>query len=353
MEEIKIRAIQDESKAVALSIQPEVDTERLLEDILVKNPDMLVPSLKLVGRQTPTEGGLLDLLGVDEDGRLVVFELKRGALSRDAVAQIIDYASYLAVMDVDEMARYIERNSGQHEIENVNDFQEWYNEQGFGELDALLPPRMVLVGLGADQTTERMVAFLANNGNFDIELLTFHGFAYDGKTFFAKQVEVSRPATRALGDKLSSEQKWVALRQLAKESNVSELFQEVEQLFKNIWPQSLLKPGKVGFSVTLVSSPGNQRRSYVRVDPENGKVWLIFYRRAFELCSNRFGRAVERLPYETWPRNVDPLDGKNSEIHFCFTPQQWESRKDELTSLISDVYKAWQDHHSDDDTETE
>ena len=56
---------------------------------------MLMPGLKLVGRQTPTEGGPLDLLGVDEDGRLVVFELKREMLSREAVAQVIDYASYL------------------------------------------------------------------------------------------------------------------------------------------------------------------------------------------------------------------------------------------------------------------
>ena len=49
--------------------------------------------LTLVGRQTPTEGGPLDLLGVDGDGKLVVFELKRGTLLRDAVAQILDYAS--------------------------------------------------------------------------------------------------------------------------------------------------------------------------------------------------------------------------------------------------------------------
>ena len=39
--------------------------------------------------------GPLDLLGIDQDGDLIVFELKRGTLTREAVAQIIDYASYL------------------------------------------------------------------------------------------------------------------------------------------------------------------------------------------------------------------------------------------------------------------
>ena len=40
------------------------------------------------------------MLGIDEYGRLVVFELKRGTLVREAVAQIIDYASDLANMKV-------------------------------------------------------------------------------------------------------------------------------------------------------------------------------------------------------------------------------------------------------------
>ena len=39
--------------------------------------------------------------------RLVVFELKRGALTREAVAQVIDYASYLDGMDLDDLANHI------------------------------------------------------------------------------------------------------------------------------------------------------------------------------------------------------------------------------------------------------
>lgn len=81
-----------------------MDSELRLEEILVKNPEMLIPGLTLVGRQTGTDGGPLDLLGVDSDGRLVLFELKRGSLSRDAVAQIIDYASDLTSMGIDALA---------------------------------------------------------------------------------------------------------------------------------------------------------------------------------------------------------------------------------------------------------
>ena len=54
--------------------------------------------LTLIGRQVSTDGGTLDLLGIDADGRLVVFELKRGTLTRDAGAQVRDYASDLAAL---------------------------------------------------------------------------------------------------------------------------------------------------------------------------------------------------------------------------------------------------------------
>ena len=152
MEDIQIWAL-DDSQAAQLETSNRMDSEQLLEQILVKNPDILMEGLKLVGRQTPTEGGALDLLGVDGYGRLVVFELKRGTLSRDAVAQVIDYASYLDAMDLTDLANHISERSGTRGIEDIENFEEWYDSQPLEVegLDALLPPRLFLVGLGCRQ----------------------------------------------------------------------------------------------------------------------------------------------------------------------------------------------------------
>ena len=191
MDEVKIWALDGDSSVVPLASKGRTETESLLEETLVRNPDLLIPGLRLVGRQTPTDGGPLDLLGVDEDGRLVVFELKRGTLSRDAVAQIIDYASDLDNKTDVALAEHIAANSGVGGIDHIEDFEEWYGENTEGQsLDSLRPLRLFLIGLGADDRTERMVRFLAENTGMDISLLTFHGFAYDGKTLLAKQVEV-------------------------------------------------------------------------------------------------------------------------------------------------------------------
>ena len=84
-DDIRIWEVGDPSKAAKpVESTNRMETEALLEGLLVGNPDMLMPGLTLVGRQMPTDSGFLDLLGVDGDGRLVVFELKRAAQDHTA-----------------------------------------------------------------------------------------------------------------------------------------------------------------------------------------------------------------------------------------------------------------------------
>ena len=59
-DEIKIWAIDRCSVVRTVNPRNQTETERRLEDILVRNPDMLMTGLSLVGRQTPVAGGALD-----------------------------------------------------------------------------------------------------------------------------------------------------------------------------------------------------------------------------------------------------------------------------------------------------
>ena len=195
MEELKIWSSDNNrnAKVTALNTAAQTESEGLLEDILARNPDMQAEGLKLIGRQTRTTGGPLDLLGVEPDGRLSVFELKRGTLRREAVAQVIDYSSYLEDMDTESLYRHIADQSGNLGIQKIDDFEEWYREN-YADDASLTPLRMVLVGLGVDEPTERMVNYLVRSG-VDISLLTFHCFEQDGKNLFARQVEVDSSNT--------------------------------------------------------------------------------------------------------------------------------------------------------------
>lgn len=98
VQELKLWSVGESGGAEPVQHLSQMPTEWEFEETLVSTPEMLEPGVKLVGRQTPVAGGWLDLLAVDDDGRLVVYELKRGKLARDAVTQILDYASALDSM---------------------------------------------------------------------------------------------------------------------------------------------------------------------------------------------------------------------------------------------------------------
>ena len=100
----------------------------MLEDVLVANPDMLMSGLTLVWRQIPVETGFVDLVGIDEDGRQVVFELKREKLTRAAVAQVLDYCTYLETLSDSEIGTLLAERSSKDSIERIGDFEAWADD---------------------------------------------------------------------------------------------------------------------------------------------------------------------------------------------------------------------------------
>ena len=191
-DEIKLWAQDSDGVVSPVDRIPQVDYEREFEDTLIARPDMLMPGLTLVGRQLQTASGPLDLLGVDADGRLVVYELKRGDTPRDAISQAIDYASWLDSLDFDELSQRISEHVPAGLSRAFEVFADWYAESFAEEqFSEMRPSRIVLVGLGIEPSAERMARWL-NSSGLDIEALTFHAFRHAGETLFGRQIEVER-----------------------------------------------------------------------------------------------------------------------------------------------------------------
>jgi hypothetical protein len=80
--------------------------EKNLEDWLGANPHLLGDDIMLIGRQVKTDhGAFIDLLALDQHGRVVVIELKRGRAPRDTVAQLNDYLTAISGWSDGELAR--------------------------------------------------------------------------------------------------------------------------------------------------------------------------------------------------------------------------------------------------------
>ena len=342
-EELKMWAIEDGGEVAPVEQASHTETESLLEDTLVKNPDMLIPGLELVGRQTPTDGGPLDLLGVGPDGRLVVFELKRGDLTRDAVTQIIDYASGLEDMSDDQLAAHITRHSGRDGIAEIENFEGWY-DQRFEER-RLSPIKMILVGLGTDARATRMVNFLTARG-VDVSLLTFHGYEHEGKTLLVRQVRVEPEATESRSWQEIDKERRHAIDELAKNHDVGDIFSEAVERFQRLvpWPTTLRDgytfradwPLRLPEHDTKFGAPLSLRIT------RNGKMLVTFFPVSVHLCKAKFQEAERSITFEREPPPNAPRTNDVSEQWYCILDRaEWDKHKETLFDLADAVSAAW------------
>jgi len=347
MKKIQLWSVESDNSgklnAVALDTAENTDTEETLEDLLVRCPSLLVDKLTLVGRQVPTEGGSLDLLGIDEDGRLVLFELKRGTLTRDAVAQILDYASDLAGIEVDRLGKLIEDYSGRLGVDKVDDFADWYAQRfpnSSGPLSET--PKMMLVGLGVDDRARRIVNFLANS-SVDIELLTFHAFTRAEKLFLARQAETVSPVTRPPREQSGAPTKEGNLRILRENAaslGVTPFFDAVADFLSDNLP-AYRWPGKTAYSFYLAETTEEGKptqRAYATLylnQKSPGALNLIFFARALQAAGSAAENFRQKLP------NIVTENKRYNQFEVRLVPDQWDHLSKELKEFLAALLSGW------------
>ena len=328
--ELKLWALQD-TAAVDVPTVDEMASEIALEDVLVRNPGLLEPGIRLVGRQTPSAGGPLDLLGVDQDGRLVVFELKRGKLARDAVTQVLDYASALNAMDVTELVQHISERSGTGGIARIDDFQGWYLRQySVDDLSQLLPPRMVLVGLGVDEAAERMARFVSS-GTVDLSVITMYGFRRQGEILLARHINVEpRPDRRGI----TVREKRRQLRDFLATNGYAELFQAVtndirEELPGKPWEE----PGRygVGFQINVEGVFQTWFGVYAGY-LEGADYSVSILPSTFQRCAAAQAKLEDSVDLKDWPHGGRVLSFHSSE--------EWDQHRDAVIEFVRAVSES-------------
>ncbi len=152
----------------------QIDFEKELEEWITYNPDLVQAGLTIIGRQIHLDGNraILDLLALDPQGQWVAIEIKKGSLSRDTIAQIIDYASCLASIPEEQVDNYIKPQI----INSDLNLRELLKERD--ALDSLDPNNrdinMIIVGTGRNAELDQMAKFLSNKFGFPLTIVTFH-----------------------------------------------------------------------------------------------------------------------------------------------------------------------------------
>ena len=335
-EELRLWSIGESGDVEPLKPLQQMPTELELEELLVRNPEMLEPGLKLVGRQTPTQAGWLDLLAVDKDGRLVVYELKRGLLIQDAVTQVLAYASDLDAMRTTQLAAHIADRSGNYGIEEIADFDQWYGDNfGGDDLSRVLPPRMVLVGLGVDPAAERIARFISG-GPVDISVITFHGFARDGERLLARQLEVE-PGRKPKRQRraASTAERRSALREYLATEEYEALFDHVHADIRGHLPKqgSWAQPGRKGIGFQLTEPDDSTAwKTYFGVQAGYlgpGTYSVSILPQAIHWGGDAFERFRESVDLRDWPHGGYVLSFKSSD--------EWDDLRPAVLEFINAV----------------
>jgi hypothetical protein len=159
-------------EAIESSMVDERRTEAYdLETWIASNPAIIGHDLIIIGRQVSTKSGPLDLLAVDKDGNLVVVELKRDILPREALAQAIDYASDVAEWDIEKIGAVCIRHT-QRNLEDV--LSERFPDINLEAVNVNETQRIILVGFSIESSLERMIGWLSDHYNVNINAVVLN-----------------------------------------------------------------------------------------------------------------------------------------------------------------------------------
>jgi len=220
--ELKLWSIENEQPSPVS--QQKLDLESRLEKWIRDDVGLVSDDLFLIGQQVPTSyGGSIDLLAIDPVGNLVILELKRDKTPRDIVAQILDYASWVEKLnheDVEEIANlFLEGKT----------LDQAFQEKFETELPEVLNERhrMYIVASSLDSATERIVKYLSETHDVDINAATFAYFKTAEGEFIGRSLLLDEEQVQVRAESKSKRKPprtWKELRELAEQNGVEGLY---------------------------------------------------------------------------------------------------------------------------------
>ena len=264
-----------------------------------------------------------------------MYELKRGTLTREAVTQVLDYASSLEAMSTSDLTEHIAERSGNDGIQGIDEFEQWYADNFRGDdLSGLLPPRMVLVAMGVDPVAERMAKFISG-GPVDLSIVTFHGFMRGEERLLARQLEVE-PGPRERRHRRpakSNQEKHQDLRRYLEGNGYADLFDRilgdvVQLLPDRVWRQ----PGGrgIGLQLTEPDDPSRWKTYFGVYAGYHGSAYSVsILPQAIHWGTGALERLKESVQLSDWPHGGYACQF-NSE-------QEWAQQRDAVLEFVNSV----------------
>lgn len=183
--------------------------EKHLESWITQDPSIISDDLLLIGRQRQTRfGTIVDLMGLNSHGDIVMVELKRNKTSREMIAQALEYAAWASSLSYQEVIEIADEFLGSEDA-----LEEAFREKFGVELPDTLnqAQQIVLVAMSIKESTAAVVEYLAENYGVAINAIGLSMVEVNGSKILLRDAviehdESTPPATRKRAKKTTSEE---------------------------------------------------------------------------------------------------------------------------------------------------
>ena len=139
-----------------------VSKEAEIENFIEKNPEILEKDLFIIGRQIETsDGKIVDLMGLDKNGNIVIVELKKDNAVRKVISQVLDYAVWAEELTYKDLNSIAKAKHLKNHNTLMEKFQDWTSEV---ETDFNQIQKLYVIGEKIDSRTEKLARYLRRNG---------------------------------------------------------------------------------------------------------------------------------------------------------------------------------------------
>lgn len=171
------RLFQISHNGLVESQRKPLDLEARIQDWVQNDLTLIGVDGIILGREVRTaQGKRIDLLAMDEEGNLVIVELKRDRSAWDIVSQVLDYASWVCKLTTNEIYEIVQQYRGQSLAEI---FRDKFGKPPPETLNAT--HQMIVVASEVDEQSKRIIEYLSEEHDVGINASFFNIFGAEGR----------------------------------------------------------------------------------------------------------------------------------------------------------------------------
>jgi hypothetical protein len=159
-----------------------LNLEKRLKKWIYEDISLLGLDLLILGQEIHTAfGGFIDILAIDNQGNLVIIELKRNKTPRDIIAQCLDYGTWVKDLNYENI---LDLFKSYMKLDLEKEFEKFFEEELPKEINKNY--QIIIVAESLDDSTERIVNHLNNDYGVNINAIFFNIFENNKEEFIGR-----------------------------------------------------------------------------------------------------------------------------------------------------------------------